>query len=518
MSGDPNAELYLRATAKLASDFRARAGAANPVLYLLNGDIAGVSMWSIRDRGEGMWNFFAALTPDHDLIPGLGNHEGIDYEPEFGNDFYLQQSRRFLAAANSHRSAAYPPIRITVANLVPGASAGDLFQPFQDRVLAHGKRLRVIGLVLDTLLNESLHDANDPVQVWKSVDPMLEVAKRQLLQAADEGISIVVIQCHERMSKVTAFTEKLLEWKATEPRLAQLKLPIVFAAHDHKIAEKQIGETRIFDSGTEFTFTQAEIDDDGNFVQGGVVERALQKEIGRDQALSATEQQAVAAIQPEIAELERHYGRVLGSTDAYPEIRSNLEKGRSRLGIRLADGMKHWAEDSWSVLSADPALPPIEGAVSFYNSGTYRLVEPIQAGPLTYGHVIQMMPFQRSWGMVLWKGSDVQAVFASLRSSQARTNGLFTPQFSSNLRELAGHQLEILAQDGTWGALKPDAHYLVALEGWIDMNGYKLPEIDIALANGIRLKPPIQNAHEVMEKYFPAEFAKKNSCLDLLHP
>jgi 2',3'-cyclic-nucleotide 2'-phosphodiesterase (5'-nucleotidase family) len=403
---------YVKSTSALARQFQA-ANPGAPVLHLVNGDLAGPSQWTNFEKGALNYYVLAQLGRHYPVVLNLGNHEAFDFIGETGNSLFRQQLLRYKKRTGGV---------VRNANVEPGAAGSDLFEPFEDLVSPSGKKIRVVGLVLDQLFSYSTYSTTAPTQIINRVIPMLEEAKAQLRRAAVDGVPTVIFQCHEAFLITQEMLQRLLEWKATQPELAGVDVPTVFAAHDHEVHNGKVGETMLIDSGSIYEYTQVVLDDDGRVKSFEHMSRARQKEFAANNDLLPGEKLAVRATEKVLTAVMKLNAGVIASPIAeFTETRTELKQARQPLGIKLASAMVDWARD---VLKAEGTQ--VAGVLAMYNSGTYRGTKPVAAGDLTLGQLKQMYPFPGKAVLVLVPGSRAQemsgasAPTASRKSSTRR--------------------------------------------------------------------------------------------------
>lgn len=479
-------EGYVKTTAALTQEFLAQ-DPKGTVVHLVNGDIAGMGDWTYHDRGGTTYKIFGDLAKDHRLIVNLGNHEAFDYRGQAGNDLFKKQVRDLIRIAKKTEKNAN--FKITTANLDLTWIGKRLFKPYEDLTSNTGAKLRVVGLVLDDFYKYSAYDPNAKYQAFRNVTSMLDVAKEQILQSRADGIDAVILMFHEEYQLVTQLTAQILEWKKSQPDLANLKIPVVVAAHDHLMKIVPVGETTVIDSGSNFQFSMIDLDDNLNLKEVRQFDTKDQAAFMNFSVLTKNEKKAI-----ERAKKEKHLVLtdlakiILGKTEGFSDTRVELKQGRRALGTKMAETLRDWAIQE---LSDQNIL--VKDVVAFWNSGTYRMNKAIPKGHITKLTTFQIYPSPFPSYIYVMKGAQVQRIFEALRRYGSSKNE-FTPQTSANLTESETHQLPML---------ETGSDYALALDSWLGVNGFELPEIEEIFKNSRKIETKEINILDVLEKYLP---------------
>lgn len=500
----PSIPNYLASTSALAAQFQTQNPQA-PVLHLVNGDLAGVSAWTDIDHGMLSYRLFTELSRQYNVVLNLGNHEAFDYLGETGNSLFKKQIQEYIRRTQK---------TLVTANVEPGIDGLSLFKSYHDFSSPTGAKIRVVGLVLSDYFRYSSYSLSAHTQILKRINPILEEAKRQLEKAATEQTDVVIFQCHEAFELVTEMVHDLLEWKKTQPQLAKVGVPVVFAAHDHQVQQGKIDDTFIFDSGSTFEFTQVVLDDNGHVKQAKHFDLKAQKAFAGYSQLSEGETKALKMTQAVIRKISKLNNKVLETgIVGFSETRTDLKTARHPLGMKLSDMMVDWARDT---LAAEKSIA-VKDVISFYNSGTYRKVTPISAGDLTLGMLKEMYPLQGEPQLFIMPGARIQQMFKTLREYGV-VQKQFTPQLPSHIKE--GKNFELLISDkGNWVSLDPTSEYAIALEPWLGTNGFKIADPAWDLLTAKRVEPQIREQLQIFIKYLPRHLKQAidpKICADLL--
>lgn len=510
----PNLENFIRTTSYLRARFQAdRQASADQVIYLFNGDLAGASAWTERDQGSFMYYLVSELGQEFPVMLNLGNHEGFDWRNAKGNSTFHRQTAEVIERL---RDAQKGDTRLLTANVLPAHDSKNLFGSSRDIATPTGTRIRFVGLILKNLYEVSDYSAAHQPQVFERILDPYEVAKKELEQAAREGIQSIIFFCHDGFHNTVAWVEKLLRWKKTQNGPIQhLRIPVVFAAHDHVPAYTQTkldNTTFVIDSGTQFAMDMVELDDGAELVSFKHVSVEEQKGYHDFDELTPSERRILQQTAPLYQELKVRNQTVLAQISAFPEIRSDFKKGRTELGTRISNALVQWGRD---VLAKEPN-PSVLGIVSFYNSSSWRRNVGFEKGPFTRADALSLYPMPGEPSLWLLKGEQIQHLFQTLRTYGEKEQTMYTPQLPSHLREVKERTLEMLNGAGKWEPLQKDGLYVLALDAWLSRNGFLIPEIDTLFKTEKSLSHESYSIHDFLVHYFPAQLTVQGSCLATL--
>ncbi|MBY0372159.1 metallophosphoesterase, partial [bacterium] len=314
-----NVPAFLRALEKRIALFRQSHPNA-PVLIHFNGDAGGSGICADADGGLLDLDVISTLARRYWVTVTLGNHE-------FDNQCRRSPNRQFgdlfeplARSLESSPLGAQGPILAGGLALTPQGKR--LFGSHTDRHLPNGKRLRVVGLALETFFQESTYLSQGGTQYFKtdSVTPYLQTLKEETLLAAVEGIDLLVIQAHESASVVQKALREYFQWRAETSQAVKVQLLYTGAGHRHETEVLESGDTRIFQAGSDYDFIELVLNTDSGKVEfhskWSVEKQGLTEWDGvLDPDLEELSQRA----QRLVADLQERGGEVLAPALVYPE-------------------------------------------------------------------------------------------------------------------------------------------------------------------------------------------------------
>lgn len=476
---------FLKSVEVLRSDYL-KANPNGQVILMINGDFGGVSAWS-QDRGWMGIEMLRKLTEKYLVMYNLGNHDGFDWGiDEKGNELVYSQLRKLKDAG----------VHLLMGNIVATEETKNLFEPFLDLQSRSGRITRFVGLALEIFFKKSNWNKDSKRGIFKAIENNLASAKRHLEIADRERVEELIFFQHEGVER----SEQLsiaLQAEAKKQNL-RVKMPVLFAAHDHLQASLKVGQTVVVDSQSNYDFSTVEIDSDGRVAHSEFFPKEKQSTLAARVQKNSIEFKFSEAISRKVEEIRLSLSQTLGKTRGFSDVKWNLKKGRAALGTALAESLRLWVQNT---------LGNVGGVnreiVSFYNSSSYRRDDPIPEGNLTRLIFESFYPFPGHAKIFEMNGAEVQTIFKAIRLYRINDDGLYTPQMSKNLSEGEGFQL-IIDQGRSSREINPHEIYWVALDPWTSANGYQIPEVDIILKDKRPLKT--ENITQVFLKYGPTAF------------
>lgn len=189
---------------------------------------------------------------------------------------------------------------------------------------------------------------------------------------------------------------------------------------------------------------------------------------------------------------------------------AHVRTRETNLGNLIADSM---LDKIKSIVHA----PDVEGYVAIQNSGNIRA--SIRRGPITLGDLLTVMPFGNKITAIRMTGEEIMAALENGVSGVEQREGRF-PQVAgmrfyydstkqgervdavSHIRE-AGHRMmkvQLLREDGSYSAIKPDAMYVVATNTFMAGGGDFYAAMERASDAGRRYKLELLD-YEVLSEY-----------------
>jgi len=475
-------------------------------VLVLNGDIFGISEWA-EDRGQLAVDIFSRLAHQFEIIYVPGNHEGFDWHGYEGNDLFLKQLAQLSLEGKikPERQRIYA----TVANMIPQDWAAKYFRKYHD-IEIQGAKWRVVGFVLDDFFEHSTYDPRQQNSLIKEITPFNEEVKKQILHAAQDGITHLVISNHERYAYLLRKMDALLTWKKehSDKRVRDLRIVAGLAAHDHLYYEGEVQGVPLFDARSQGEFMVLEFSANGDLFRKNYYDLASQENFANKSYLNQGWRRVLREARNIVAELREYNSEVLGQTPGLNANKQNLKAGPHILGTKIADSFVDWAKDNFS-------LPEGTLVVGFFNSSSYRKDDKIEKGDVTRGLVAGISPFPGYPRAIRINGHQLKVLFETLMAKRKAIREAFTPQVSSNL-EVQDGSIFLKQSDGRLAPLTAAQDVILAMDDWLSLNGYKVDEWEEILTNAQFLKASkAWTQQEVLIRYLPPHL-KSFRCSDSL--
>lgn len=470
---------FLKSVQTQIADFR-RQNPQGQAVILVNGDFSGLSAWAT----ESGWLGIKALEHLNRMAPVLfvlGNHDGFDWsDHKQGNSLVAQQMARLSQVG----------VTLLGSNIEFAENLRPLLKPHYD-LSVNGKQIRFAALGLENFFVKSnwMNDPKNPIlhRMHDSVDTM----ERIVTGARHEGTDAVIFFQHDGHQEVSERIEKL---QARLHTLGGPQIPVVFAAHDHEIANRRVGPTQIVDSRSNFDFSTVVLDRELRFASTQFWDEAKQASTAlRAQKGPEAWERFVKVTENFVAKARVRSSEVLVETGGFEDFKLTLKSGPRPLGTALAESLRAWGAQEAERLGYGK-LP----VVAFYNSSSYRRDDPVKNGQLTRGDVAGFYPFPGEVMMFDTNIKEVERLFADLRQWRLQQDGKYTPQLSTNLAESAPFRLKLKNAEGE--------RVILVLDSWLSRNRYAIPSFDQFL---IRHQALTSSPHQqLLEKFAPGVFAR----------
>lgn len=457
------------------------------IIFINNGDLSSRSAWC-NDEG---WLNFRLLRHFGSYHPGIwvpGNHEALDWRGADGRRLFIQQSE-FLRGQTVtvpdpdwdkiYRRSGIVPV---AANLEIAPALQPHFQPYRDIPILKGtKTVRMLGYTIDDFFKHAVYNLDIQPELFSDTHNLQMTIRRQLVEAEAAGVDWVIPSFHQGIGHVEKYAEQIRAFVENNGRLSRLRIPAMFAADDHKEAEKEVLGYPIFDSGSKYTFRSVELDLNGKVVR---------QKLHRPKDLSRQEREALndyllpvdkSFLRHEVAPLLREVrsllSQSLGIQYSTTETRRDMELRRTETGTLLGDSYAIYGHQ----LLADEgnyhgALP----VISFVNGSGYRNEDPIAGPDLLVGDIYAANPYFLTPGIFILSGKQAQDLYTSIRNERA-LEGVYMPQMSSNLEEQVDSTRVMIR-------LQPNAEpvplasiprLVVVMDHYLAENGYRVPTWDL---------------------------------------
>lgn len=479
---------FLKSVEVLVQDYRQREPRGQ-VLFIVNGDYSGLSPYASENGWLGI-KTLEHLTRWGQVYWTPGNHDAFDWSgPRQGNRLAEDHIRRL------HQTG----VHVLAANIEFAANVRSLAKPHHDLSFANGRKIRLLGLGLDNFFVKSNWSPDPRSLVIESVEPAVPALSKALARATNDKISGLILFQHQGIDEMKK-TLQAVTVGSSAP--AAVKIPLAFAAHDHRQTDEQVGETRLIDSRSNFDFSTVEMTDTMLITHSQFYDQTRQERTAERWPQLAKHDPVLGrwidTVRGFIVKAEQRNNDILATTQGFQEIKLTLKDGPNRLGVALAESLKNWLLQNW------PATAPQQWRrlpiFAMYNSSSYRRDEPIPAGELTRGTIISFYPFPGHVMAFLSTHEEVQAIYQELRAWRLKEDSKYTPQVSENLRE--GPSLQLIHREtGRELRRDPQAPAILVLDSWLSRNGYNLPRLKNFLD---RHEPILEAPHiEVLEKNAP---------------
>lgn len=481
-------EKFLRSFSALRQNFL-HEHPRGKVVVVLNGDLIGLSSFS-EDHGELLLEMIVALSKlEHvEVIYTPGNHEEFDWQGGSANKLHLEHAQ-YLAQnikGGFHK---------TVANIVPTRAYAPYIKPYHDVRTGNGKVLRVVGLVLNDFFQRSYYDRLAQPQLIADVRDSYEVAQEEIRRARRDGVRSVIFAHHEGFEPVMRLHKELSQWQSPSRRLREVKIPMVFAAHDHHRREQHFKSFWLVDSGSFFDFSVTYLDKDLHARSVRMFDRDDPHYTHAD--LEPMLVPIVDKLNAVLEARERSNRDILAMTPAFEGERRNMRSGRTLLGTLIPDAMR--AE--WKSLPETALAGTEPGTVGLFDSTSFRRSDPIQQGPLTRG---VLRSFFYPFGVIFYyriSGRDLKQVVKHLHDASYNE---YLVQMSSTLRmrkQSGSSEFALLhraSPDEAWVEVSETKTYALALDKWLAYNGHQIKGWESTLGNAQLMGEA--DLLEVMEK------------------
>jgi 2',3'-cyclic-nucleotide 2'-phosphodiesterase (5'-nucleotidase family) len=486
------------------------------VVVIVNGDYAGLSQWSTENGWIGIkaLELMARVAP---VLYVLGNHDAFDWSsPKDGNKLAAAQLKRLHQVG----------VKILGANVEFDSTTKDLISDHVDFKNSAGKTLRFAGLGLEAFFLKSNweKDPKHPIvlQMTRSLPVMREVLKR----ASTDGVDGLVFFQHDGHQDVGERLRALrLEQKQSGAAINAVKIPLMFAAHDHELVHKVVEGVEVIDSRSNFDFTVAELDAKLDVKSTIFMDSEAQAKISKqrlartptiaaDKATSSIDR-FIGMVQKFVEKLRVKSREVVTETGGFDDYKLSLKNGPKPLGTALAESLRAWGQDESRKLGLGD-IP----VMALYNSSSYRVDTPVPSGPLTRGDIKSFYPFVGEVLMFQATAADVQRLFQDLRLWRIRDDGKYTPQISANLKEAKDYLL-VDVRTGYPLLQNPQQKIILVLDSWLSGNRYDISSFREFLAThpplaGFSHQKVLENyAAQVMPQFSPKPVRSAGRCMQV---
>lgn len=459
------AALHIQAVSKLTQDFLERYPDGD-VVYADGGDLSSkrgytTSFFSRHiqsDYGELGLAISLGFARYMHVVNTLGNHEQFDWGAS-GNDIFITLYSKYLRELSQLQGRE---AKVLAGNLDLAPDWGEkLFAPHADLKLKNGETLRVIGLVLDRFFRKTKYDRVFGTPLFTAIHPMYTVAKKEVEQAAEDGVR-TVFSNHANVGSNSGMMLRLNNWrKLTGGKVAEMEIPWVGSGHTHRptvVLPFEDSNGYFTQPGCDYDFATIHLGPDHRPVSTPILyDENAQKEVIRGGVvLRPYEQKAMEQVEKKLKEIQgalslRAADNGILVPGGVPEIKENLQREPSVLGIRLAEILARYA--------ATHRFPHLNvvGHIGIWNPSGYRLDHPIPGGRLSAEDFHAMDPHDdETLGLLVPTDTELQAIVTKLRLSREK-EGTFGPQLSSHYRmDPDGKLLQF--HEGKWGPLRRGYH------------------------------------------------------------
>lgn len=495
---------FIASVAKLQADFKAKYPDGVSIL-LFNGDVSGPSEWTDIDQGMAFFKMAAHLSNQFDGFAfTLGNHDGWSLggpSIERGNTIFYRQA---LAGLKLFRQFSKHSGRYTTANIEVNRGFEYMFQPSIDVDISASRKIRVVGLIGETVLTQSNYDPEVSPNPISKVRSPLEIAKNQIELAASAGVTDLYFMEHEGYEVIEKDLPALMKWKGNHPdsKVRKLNMPVYFSAHTHLRVNKRVAGVDLIESGSRYQFSEVLLDEDGAVQKTQHFDWDAQRELARSVVLEGPAKDAYLAVEPVIREMTAKNSVPLLYLNGIPAIRKDLRAGRHWLGYAMADTFRN-AAISYGIANG----LKFDDAFALFTSDAYRRDEILPPGMITAGEIKSMHPLPNEVVIGIMSGAQLKELLGFVRS-QWKKKGEFSPQTSSNLVE-DGDQIMMrkirqrYMENHLASELADQGQYLVAFDGF---NGRKVRNQSLKQPWGAGIDWHIETGllqTKVIEEYLP---------------
>lgn len=436
------------------------------VVVIVNGDYTGLSAWTI----EGGWLGIKALehiSKQAQVLFVMGNHDAFDWSTaEDGNRLMAQQLQRMSMLGIHVMGSNFDYDRVTDA----------LVEKKFDFTPASGKTIRFVGLGLPQFFQKSNWTEDPYAPVILRVKRSQPIMRDAVEAAAKDRIPSLILFQHDSQTDVVRRIRRL---KVPEG----LSLPVVFAAHDHLLAQDQVGQTHIVDSRSNYDFTAVKLDRKNQVKDIKFYDQAAQEKMARAYLLrksakpefhDSSQEIFLRSAERYVEKLKIQNQEIVTDTGGFTDFKYSLKEGPRPLGTALAETLRAWATAQMVTLNPSANSLPV---IAMYNSSSYRRDDAIPAGEIDRSVVSSFYPFPGRVLMFQTTYQTVQKLFSDLRQWRLGEDGKYTPQLSANLYETENFQL-VEADTQIPLTDKPNQQVILVLDSWLSQNGYKIDSFD----------------------------------------
>ena len=407
---------------------RARDGGA--VLLIDAGDLFQGTLESNLNEGASVIAAYNALGY---AAAAVGNHD-FDFGPVGPASTPQQPSDDARGALKARAAeAAFP---FLAANLIDTATGRSVEWPNVKRstiVTAAGLRVGIIGVMTERALSVTIAANTGGLQIA----PLVETIAAEAKQLRADGAAIVVVTSHAG-GRCTAFTSPT-DLSSCEPdeeimRVARALPPglvdVIVAGHAHSGMAHMVAGVAIIESfNGGRTFGRIDL------VVDRASRRILEKRIFAPRDLCARVDQGTTRCDPEGSSSARVRAEYEGApvtpaaaiTRAIaPAVQATEGLKRTPLGVMLPAPIRRagFPDSPLGNLFTDAYRAGAPGADVSINNTSGGLRTDLPAGPLTYGSVFEVMPFDNRLVTFHLTGAELRTVFANQISRVSALTGV----------------------------------------------------------------------------------------------
>ncbi len=505
-----NIENFLYSSRSLVDDFLKK-NASGKVLYIVNGDFGGHSLWAQEDLGSLGYEMLKVLSKDFTVLVGAGNHDGFDFKKKNGNKVFYDQNLDLIATLSENSGH---PVYLVGSNFNLMPHGQELFRPYQDIHWGAHQKIRFIGGMFEGFFGKSNYIQTDPFQIFGDQLNLQSYLRDQIQQAANDHMSDVVLLVHDGYESLRNQVTQLQDWMATQSTIVNtIHIRLTLAADDHKIYQGQIGESWLIDSGSNYQYTAVYLNERNELDHYQFMDFSDQANLARTVRSSSTVVPLPYA--PLVEEIKAHITKVRQSAGMdevviplhFKETKAEFSAGRVPLGNFICDAMVEYGRDELnSELNGGESFQvasQVSEVFGFLESSTFRRVMPL-TGPATVADVLSIFPFEEPVQLFDLSGALLQRLYTSYVAFRNQ-RGLSLPQLSSRLRVNRQAKLEYQSGD-QWKALDDTKTYRLVMDHISGINGAKIDDFELIL-NGLARK--INPKAVMTEKDVLVHYSKK---------